>query len=75
MAVGKHSTHAVWRKGLLYKLNNIGIKGKLWMLIDDCHIYTKSAVIVNYQQSKWFHVEQGIRQGGRLIGFSIYSFH
>lgn len=64
----------VWRKGLLYKLNNIGIKGKLWMLIDDCHINTKSAVIVNYQQSEWFPVEQGIRQGGVLSGFLYTVF-
>lgn len=44
------------------------------MLRDVCHIYTKSAVIVNYQQSKWFPVEQGIRQGGVLSGFLYTVF-
>jgi hypothetical protein len=64
----------VWRKGLLCKVHDIRIRGKLWTLIDGCHIDTKSAVIVNYQQSDWFPVEQGIRQGGVLSGF-LYTIY
>lgn len=39
----------VWRQGLMYKLHNLGIKGKLWQIIDDCHCNTVSAVIVNVE--------------------------
>lgn len=37
----------VWTQGLMFKLHNLAIKGKLWQIIDDCHYNTASAVIVN----------------------------
>ena len=37
----------VWRKGLMYKLSQLGVKGKLWQIIDDCHIDTHSVIVVN----------------------------
>ena len=63
---------SVWRQGLMVKLNKLGIIGKLWSIIDDCHIDTHSAIVVNGCMSKWFNVEQGVRQGGVLSGF-LYS--
>ena len=59
----------VWRKGLLYKLYKLGITGRAWTLIDDCHIGTKSSIVVNQVQSRWFDVCQGVRQGGVLSTF------
>lgn len=44
----------------MYKLRNLGIKGKLWQIIDDCLCNTVSAVIVNKKQSRWFDVHQGV---------------
>ena len=59
----------VWRKGLMYKLHKLGITGKVWSLIDDCHINTESCIIVNQTKSRWFMVNQGVRQGGVLSTF------
>ena len=61
----------VWRKGLLYKLYKLGITGRAWTLIDDCHIDTKSSIVVNQVQSRWFDVQQGVRQGGVLSTFFV----
>ncbi|KAK3105405.1 hypothetical protein FSP39_024486 [Pinctada imbricata] len=59
----------VWRHGLLVKLHDLGIFGKLWTLINDCHSETLSAIIVSKKQSRWFPVLQGVRQGGVLSSF------
>ena len=59
----------VWRKGLMYKLHNLGIAGKMWTLIDDCHINIESCIVVNQTKSRWFGVNQGVRQGGVLSTF------
>lgn len=61
----------VWRHGLLIKLREMGISGKLWSIINDCHTNTTSAIVVNQTQSDWFPVSQGVRQGGVL---STYLF-
>ena len=37
--------------------------------IDDCHVDTSSAIVVNQTQSRWFTVQQGVRQGGVLSTF------
>ena len=59
----------VWRPGLMYKLYDLGITGKLWSLINQCHQDTVSSVVVNQTQSEWFPVNQGVRQGGVLSTF------
>ena len=38
---------SVWREGLMVKLHKLGVKGRIWSIIDDCHIDTKSAVCQN----------------------------
>jgi len=62
----------VWRNGLLFKLFNLGITGKTWSLIQNCHSNTVSSVVVNQTRSKWFSVHQGVRQGGVLSTFLIW---
>ena len=64
----------VWRRGFMVKLHNLGIKGQIWKVIDDCHCNTKSAVIVNQTKSRWFPVQQGVRQGGVLSTFLYLVF-
>ena len=64
----------VWRRGLMVKLHNLGIKGQIWKVIDDCHCNTKSAVIVNQTKSRWFPVQQGVRQDGVLSTFLYLVF-
>ncbi|KAK3084049.1 hypothetical protein FSP39_007309 [Pinctada imbricata] len=51
----------VWRNGLLVKLYKLGVSGRLWTLICDSHTDTSSAVVVNFTQSRWFPVLQGVR--------------
>lgn len=64
----------VWRHGLLYKLHKLGVNGKCWSIINDCHINTSSSVVVNQTQSRWFNVLQGVRQGGVLSSFLYLVF-
>uniref|UniRef100_A0A8W8L5Q8 Reverse transcriptase domain-containing protein n=1 Tax=Magallana gigas TaxID=29159 RepID=A0A8W8L5Q8_MAGGI len=52
----------VWRHGLMYKLHKLGVKGRLWTLIDDCHVNTSCSVVSNQSYSDWFPVSQGVRQ-------------
>ena len=70
----KKAFDTVWRIGLMYKLNILGIKGKIWSIINDCHVDTKSAVIVNQSQSHYFLVSEGVRQGGVLSGLLYLVF-
>ena len=70
----KKAYDTVWRNGLLVKLHKLGVNGKIWSLIDDCHIDNESTVIVNNQTSKWFPIQQGVRQGGVLSGFLYCVF-
>ncbi|KAK3096521.1 hypothetical protein FSP39_000985 [Pinctada imbricata] len=58
----------------MYKLHKLGVKGKIWSIINDCHIDTRSAVVVNQTQSDWFPVLQGVRQGGVLSSFLYLVF-
>ncbi|KAK3088399.1 hypothetical protein FSP39_018702 [Pinctada imbricata] len=64
----------VWRAGLLVKLSKLGVKGRIWTLIDDCHYQTECSVIVNHTQSEWFEALQGVRQGGVLSTFLYLVF-
>jgi hypothetical protein len=70
----KKAYDTVWRNGLFVKLHNLGLHGKILSLLDDCHIDNESTVIVNNQTSKWFPIEQGVRQGGVLSGFLYCVF-
>ena len=63
-----------WRKDLMYELTQLGVKGKLWQIIDDCHIETHSAIGVNQHQSRFFEVFEGVRQGGVLSGLLYLVF-
>lgn len=66
--------NTVWRHGLMYKLHRFGVSGRLWTLIDDCQTDTSCSVVVNYTNSVWFPVSQGVRQGGILSTFLYIVF-
>lgn len=40
----KKAYDTVWREGLMVKLQKLGIKGKIWEVIDDCHCSNESTV-------------------------------
>ena len=56
----------------MVKLHKLGIKVKLWKIIDDCHCDTESTVFVNGSMSRWVGIKQCVRKGGVLSGF-LYS--
>lgn len=60
----------VWRRGLMYILKKLGVKSKLLRIIDDCHIDTKSTIVVKQTQSCFFHVHEG----GVLFGILYLVF-
>ena len=57
----------------MYKLYNIGVTGKMWSVINDCHIDTMSSVVVNQCHSDFSPVLQGVRQCGVLSGLLFFS--
>ncbi|CAC5364242.1 unnamed protein product [Mytilus coruscus] len=62
----------IWQDGLLYKLMNIGIKGKMWRII---YLWYKTATAhVQYKTitSKVFKIEQGVGQG-RVMSAWLFS--
>jgi hypothetical protein len=58
----------------MYKLHKLGVEGRIWNIINDCHVNTQSAVVVNQCQSKYFTVSEGVRQRGVLSGLLYLVF-
>lgn len=58
----------------MYKWHKLGVRGKIWKIINDFHVNTKSAVVVNQTQSSFFPVQEGVRQGGVLSGLLYLVF-
>ena len=57
---------AVWRNGMLYKLLQLGIKGRLWLIIANYFENRKSRNLVNSHVSDWIITEVGVPQGSIL---------
>ena len=56
----------VWTDGLLYRLYNIGMEGKLWRLLRDCYGGFRYSVLVNGHTSMDFKVGRGVHQGAPM---------
>ena len=54
----------VWHDALLYKLDKIGIKGKIWRLIKDSYTGIHCKVSINGILSNLIKMRRGVRQGG-----------
>ena len=52
----------VWHKGLLRKLKQNGISGKLVDIISDFLNFRKQRVVLNEQHSSWTSIEDGVPQ-------------
>ncbi|CAG2219895.1 unnamed protein product [Mytilus edulis] len=62
----------VWQDGLLYKLNQIGIQGKLWNLIYMSYKTATAHVQHSGLTSQVFRIEQGVGQG-RVLSAWLFS--
>ena len=64
----------VWHKGLLYKLEQNGIKGPLLNILADFLRSRKQRVVLNDQHSSWSDILAGVPQGSILgpLLFLIY---
>ena len=50
----------VWRDGLWLKLWDMGVKGRIWRVIKKMYESSRSAVLLEGEQSAAFNVEQGV---------------
>ena len=64
----------VWHKGIIFKLKQNGISGKLLSVLSDFLKDPKQRVILNGQVSSWAAVNTGVPQGSILshLLFLIY---
>ena len=56
----------VWNQGLLHKLKQNGISGKLFDIITDFLNFRKQRVVLNGQYSSWTSIEARVPQGSIL---------
>jgi len=61
----------IWWDGLFYKMYNIGIRDKLWLLFDNWFQGSSCSVLFNGKLSDDFTISRSIKQGGV---FSMYAF-
>ena len=64
----------VWHKGLLYKIKNFGIEGKLFHLLKSFLSERYQRVTINGQSSNWLPIEAGVPQGSILGPLLFLSF-
>ena len=64
----------VWHEGLLFKLQQNGIEGKLLNLIKNYLSDRKQRVVLNGKESDWGEIKSGVPQGSVLgpLLFLIY---
>ena len=64
----------VWHEGLVFKLKQNGIEGKLLNLFKNYLINRKQRVVLNGMESKWGEIKAGVPQGSvlALLLFLIY---
>ena len=64
----------VWRAGLLYKLAELGVKGKMLRVLQELYRRTTAVVRVNGESSDEFELEVGVRQGDVLSPLLFDAF-
>ena len=70
----KKAYDTVWRDGLWKRLWDEGVRGKLWRVVQSMYRVVQSAVLVGEEQTEWFDLSTGVRQGCVMspILFSLF---
>src|SRR6185437_6577000 len=63
-----------WREGMLYRLLEVGVRGRIWMVVRDLYRCVTNRVIINGTRSRSFRSYVGVRQGSVLspLLFSVF---
>jgi hypothetical protein len=64
----------VWRDAMLFKLSELGIRGKLLRVIKALYSRTDASVRVNGRYTDPFEVQLGVRQGGVISPILFLAF-
>ena len=56
----------VWHDGLLYKLYELCVNGKMWRILRNIYSNMNSCISLDGLMSDWFPIKQSVRQGGVL---------
>ena len=64
----------VWRDAIWKKLDEYGIKGRIWRVIKNIYERVESCVLVGNEKTEYFEIDLGVRQGCILspILFSLF---
>ena len=64
----------VWRDGLMKRLIEVGLKGKMWRVLHNLYLIVESCVLVGQDRTNWFPLNAGLRQGCILspILFAVF---
>ena len=64
----------VWREGLWEKMGQYGVGRKFIRVCQGLYQEVEASVVLDGEQSRWFQVEKGLRQGGPLSPL-LYSMY
>ena len=59
----KKAYDTVWRNGLWKRMWDEGVRGKMWRVVKEMYSVVQSAVLVGEDQTEWFDLSTGVRQG------------
>src|SRR3954464_11962703 len=59
----KKAYDTVWRNGLWKRMWDEGVRGKMWRVVKEMYSTVQSAVLVGDEQTEWFDLSTGVRQG------------
>ena len=70
----KKAYDTVWRNGLWKRMWDEGVRGKMWRVVKEMYSVVQSAVLVGEDQTEWFDLSTGVRQGCVMspILFSLF---
>ena len=65
----------VWHRGLLKKLESIGIRGSLLDWVQNYLSGRKQRVVINNASSDWGFIKAGVPQGSVLVPLFFFNFY